>query len=51
MLVKEYMNESTHIRLFDDYCNTEENNIDIKNTIVSLLLRNLKNNFTNDLRQ
>lgn len=47
MIVKEYMQEATHIRIFDDYCsteNTEDNKEEIKNIIISLLLNKLKNN-------
>ena len=54
MMVKEYMQESTHIRIFDDYYsteNTEDNKEEIKNIIVSLLLKKLNNNRIKHLKQ
>ena len=54
MMVKEYMQEATHIRIFDDYCsteNTEDNKEEIKNIIVSLLLNKINNNRSKHLKQ
>lgn len=44
MIVKEYMQDSTHIRIFNDYCSTEDNKDEIKNIIISLLLNKLNKN-------
>ena len=43
MLIKEYKDESTEIKIFDDYCSTYDDDIDVKNTIATLLLRIIKN--------
>lgn len=45
MLVKEYMNVSTHIRIFDDYCSKQSDDSETKNIILSLLLKNLENDY------
>lgn len=53
MLVKEYMQEATHIRIFDDYCsteNTKDNEDEIKNIIISLLLNKLNSNRSKSLK-
>ena len=42
MLVKEYINEATHIRIFNDYCEETVESSKTKNIIISLLLKNLK---------
>lgn len=50
MMVKDYMDNSTHIRFFDDYCSTKENEKEAKNIIISLLLKRISDNRLNDLK-
>lgn len=41
MLVKEYMNDCTNIKIYDDYCSKQDEENNIKNIIINLLLRNM----------
>lgn len=42
MVVEQYMNENTKIRIHDDYISTKEEDLDIKNTILAIILDKLQ---------
>lgn len=44
MIIKEYDDESTKIRIHDDYISFEEEEIEIKEIIISLIMKKINSN-------
>lgn len=44
MIIKEYVDESTKIRIHDDYISIEKEEKEIKETIISLILKKIRKN-------
>lgn len=42
MIIKEYVDEATKIRIHDDYISIKEEEKEIKETIISLILKKIK---------
>ncbi|MCI9286484.1 MAG: hypothetical protein HFJ57_00575 [Clostridia bacterium] len=41
MIVKEYIDEKTKIRIHDDFCSTKEKENEVKEIIISLFIKNI----------
>lgn len=52
MVVKEYMNEKTKIRIHNDFFSTKEDEKEVKNIIISLFIKKLmKNSYVQDVKK
>ncbi len=50
MVVKEYMNEKTKIRIHNDFFSTKDDEKEVKNIIISLFVKNINKNSPKDLQ-
>lgn len=49
MLVKEYKDEGTKIRIHNDYFKAKDDNLEVRDIIISLVVKKINQTFRNEL--